>query len=184
MKLQLKLAILIFWNKFAQNFISSRKSKSEHHHGILHNWCSLGTKFQLELVILSFWTKFTQKKRYFQSKTEQAVQGLQLLPFCVVNLSSILLFLNIFKISKVSLFWTFWKKNWLCLASWALFILKLCGLKSLYNFTGLLKKLKLVMVMVKIYLHHKYHHLFNLQIYYFIFSWLRLKHTKYKGTLT
>ena len=36
-----------------------------------------------------------------------------------------LLFLNSLKISKISLFWTFSKKNWLCLASCALFILKL-----------------------------------------------------------
>ena len=60
--------------------------KSEHHHGILHIWISLGTKFQLKLIILSFWTKFTQK-RYFQSKTEQAVQGLQVFAFCVVNVN-------------------------------------------------------------------------------------------------
>ena len=36
-----------------------------------------------------------------------------------------MLFLNMLKISKISLLWKFWKKNWLCLASWALFILKL-----------------------------------------------------------
>ena len=36
--------------------------KSEYHHGILHIWICLGTKFQLKLIILSFWTKFTQKK--------------------------------------------------------------------------------------------------------------------------
>ena len=36
--------------------------KSEHHHGILHIWISLGTKFELKLIILSFWTKFIQKK--------------------------------------------------------------------------------------------------------------------------
>ena len=52
-----------------------KNRKSEHHHGILHIWISLGTKFQLKLIILSFWTKFTQKM-YFQSKTEQAVKGL------------------------------------------------------------------------------------------------------------
>ena len=38
-----------------------KNRKSEHHHGILHIWNSLGTKFQLKLIILSFWTKFTQK---------------------------------------------------------------------------------------------------------------------------
>ena len=53
-----------------------KNRKSEHHHGILHIWISLGTKFQLKLIILSFWTKFTQK-RYFQLKTEQEAQGLQ-----------------------------------------------------------------------------------------------------------
>ena len=96
------------------------------------------------------------------------------------------MFLNILKITKISLFWTFWKKNWLSLASWALFILKLYeafqialynypwlvkswlnfdlnfSFKFLYNFTGQLKKLKLVMVMVKSF--DKYHHLFNLPI--------------------
>ena len=42
---------------------------------------------QLKLTILSFWTKFTQKG-YFQSETEQAVQGLQAFAFCVVNVNS------------------------------------------------------------------------------------------------
>ena len=65
--------------------------KSEYHHGILHIWISLGTKFQLKLIILSFWTKFTQK-RYFQLKTEQAVQGLQAFAFCVVNVNSTVVF--------------------------------------------------------------------------------------------
>ena len=53
-------------------FLLKIERKSEHHHGILHIWISLGGKFQLKLIILSFWTKFTQK-RYFQLKTEQAV---------------------------------------------------------------------------------------------------------------
>ena len=65
---------------------SSNTGKSEHQHGILHISISLGTKFQLKLIILSFWTKFTQE-RYFQLKTEQAVQGLQALAFCVVNVN-------------------------------------------------------------------------------------------------
>ena len=68
-----------------------KNRKSEHHHGILHIWISLGTKFQLKLIILSFWTKFTQK-RYFQLKTEQAVQGLQAFAFCVVNVNSTVVF--------------------------------------------------------------------------------------------
>ena len=89
--------------------------------------------------------------------------------------------LKIWKISKISIFWTFWKKNWLRLTSWALFILKLykafqtalCkkpwvnfdlnfSFKFLYNFTGHLKKWKIVMVMVKSF--DKYHHLFKLHI--------------------
>ena len=51
----------------------------------------VGTEFQLKLIILSFWTKFTQK-RYFQLKTEQAVQGLQAFAFCVVNVNSTVVF--------------------------------------------------------------------------------------------
>ena len=35
------------------------------------------------------------------------------------------MFLNISEISKISLFWTFWKRNWLTLASWAPSILTL-----------------------------------------------------------
>ena len=44
---------------------------------------------------MSFWTKFTQK-RYFQLKTEQAVQGLQAFAFCVVavNVDSNVVFKN------------------------------------------------------------------------------------------
>ena len=44
------------------------------------------------MIILSFWTKFTPQKRYFQSKTEQAVQGLQAFAFSVVNVNSTALF--------------------------------------------------------------------------------------------
>ena len=51
----------------------------------------LSTKFQLKLIILSSWTKFTQKW-YFQLKTEQAVQGLQAVAFCVVNVNSTAVF--------------------------------------------------------------------------------------------
>ena len=43
------------------------------------------------MIILNFWTKFTQK-RYFQLKTEQAVQGLQAFSFCVVNVNSTVVF--------------------------------------------------------------------------------------------
>ena len=101
-----------------------KNRKSEHHHEILHIWISLGTKFQLKLIIFSFWTKFTQK-RYFQLKTKQPVQGLKVFAFCVVTVNSrnvnSTVALNILKILKILLLWTFWKKNWL----WALFILKL-----------------------------------------------------------
>ena len=65
--------------------------KSEYHHGILHIWICLGTKFQLKLIILSFWTKSTQK-RYFQWKTEQAFQGLQTFSFYAVNVNSTVVF--------------------------------------------------------------------------------------------
>ena len=65
--------------------------KSEYHHRILGIWISLGTKFQLKLIILSFWSKVIQK-RYFQLKTEQAVQGLQAFAFCVVNANSTVVF--------------------------------------------------------------------------------------------
>ena len=65
--------------------------KSEHYYEILHIWISVGTEFQLKHIILSFWTKFTQK-RYFLLKTEQAVQGLQIFGFCVVNVHSTVVF--------------------------------------------------------------------------------------------
>ena len=119
--------------------------------------------------------------------------------FCAVNVYSIIL--NILKISKISLFWTFWKKNWLCLASWALFILKLY-----------IKLFKQHCMISKVMI--KFRSEFQFQIplqfyrtaekietcygngqkfwqlppsfqpshfgYYFHFSWLRFKHTKYK----
>ena len=46
--------------------------------------------FNLDLY-LSFRSKFTQK-RYFQLKTEQAVQALQAFAFCVINIDSIVVF--------------------------------------------------------------------------------------------
>ena len=81
--------------------------QKEIHHGILYIWISPRTKFRLILIILSFSTKFSQK-RYFTLKTEQAVQGLQLFTFFVVNVNSTVAFkrfedlkditvLNIFK---------------------------------------------------------------------------------------
>ena len=77
---------------FAQkSYFQSKAEKSEHHHGILHIWISLGTKSKLKLIISSFWTKFTQK-RYFKLKREQAVQGLQAFAFRVVNVNSTVVF--------------------------------------------------------------------------------------------
>ena len=86
-KFQLKLTISNFCTKSAQKAISSKKQKK---------WTSLWNsaylnqsryKISAKLIIVSFWTKFTQK-RYFQSKREQAVQGLQVFNFCVVNVNS------------------------------------------------------------------------------------------------
>ena len=166
----------------------------------MHIWISLGEKCQVKLIILIFRAKFNQK-RYFQLRTEQTVQGLQPFTYCAVKVNSAVVFnyvedlkdLNILNILKEKLIV-------LCLASWNLFILKLWKyswlVKSwlnvdlnfsfkfyrtgLSNFTGLLKKLKLVMVMVKNF--EKYHHLFNLHV--LVFPWLRFKHIEYKGTLT
>ena len=104
-----------------------KNRKSGHHDGILHIWISLDAKFQLKLIILSFWTNFTQK-RYFHLKTEQAVQGLQTFSFCVVNINSTVVFKH-FEDLKDLIILNILKENWLCLASWALFILK-----ELWNF--------------------------------------------------
>ena len=86
-KFQLQLAILTFWIKFIQKICSGWKKKIWTYCVILHIWIILRTKFQLKLTILSFWTKFTQKG-YFQSKTEQAVQGLPAFAFCAVKVIS------------------------------------------------------------------------------------------------
>ena len=69
-QLQLKLTILIFWNKFAQKrCFRSKTKKSEHHHWILHIRVSLRTKFQLKLTILIFLlTKFDQKESFRSKK--------------------------------------------------------------------------------------------------------------------
>ena len=53
---------------------------------ILHIWISQATKFQLKLAI------FTFNKVYFQSKTEQAFQGLQEFALCVANVNSTAVF--------------------------------------------------------------------------------------------
>ena len=111
-----------FWY-FGLNSPKNVFSVSEHHHGILHIWICLGTKFQFKLIILSFWPKFTQKW-YFKLKSEQAVEELQAFAFGVVKVNSAVVFKH-FEDLKDLISWTFWKKNWLCLAFWALFILKL-----------------------------------------------------------
>ena len=80
-----------FGSNLPKKLFPVEKKKSEHHHGILHIWISLSTKFQRKLIILSFWTKFTPKM-YLQLKTEQAVQGLQAFAFCVVNVNSTVVF--------------------------------------------------------------------------------------------
>ena len=70
-KFQLKLKILIFWTKFAQEgYIWLKTKKGKQHHWILHIRIGLATKFQVKLTILIFWNKFAQKG-YFQSKTEK-----------------------------------------------------------------------------------------------------------------
>ena len=96
----------------------ANNKKSELHLEILHIWISLGTKFQLKLIILSFWTKFVQKV-YSSWKQNKQSKDYKCLIFVWQTLIQ-LLFLHILKISKISLFWKYWKKNWLCLASWAL----------------------------------------------------------------
>ena len=169
---------LFFGPNLPKKVFPVKNRKSEHNHGILHIWISLGTKFQLKLIILSFWTKFTQK-RYFQLKTEQAVQGLQAFAFCVVNVNSTVVFkhfedlkdliiLNILKEKLVMscLLGSFYLKilksflnSTVEIAMISKVMIKFRS-KFLYNFTGQLKMLKLVMVMVKSFDQY----LFNLSI--------------------
>ena len=62
-KFHLKLKILIFWTKFAQNGYFWLKTENyEHPHLVLYIRINLGTKFQLKLTTLIFWTKFAQKR--------------------------------------------------------------------------------------------------------------------------
>ena len=169
-----------FGTNLPQMVFPVENRKSEHRYGILHIWISLGTNFQLKLIILSFWTKITLK-RYFQVKTEQAVQELQAFAFCVENVNSTAIFKH-FKDLKISLFWTLVNSK-LLVKSWLNFDLNF-GFKFLYNFTGQLKKLKLLIVMEKSF--DKYHHLFNLPIFVTIllFNDWDSSILKYKGTLT
>ena len=48
-----------FGSNLAKRVFPVANRKSHYHHGILHIWISLGTKFQLKLIISSFWTNFT-----------------------------------------------------------------------------------------------------------------------------
>ena len=138
--------------------VENRKSK--HHHGILHIWISLGTKFQLKLIILSFWTKFTQK-RYFQLKTEQAVQGLQAFAFCVVNVNSTVVFKH-FEDLKDLIILNILKEKLVMSCLLGSFYLKIVVSNSFTILQDSWKNLKLAMVMVKSF--DKYHYLFNLHI--------------------
>ena len=83
--------MIFFGPNLSKKLFPVENRKNEHHHKILHIFISLGTKFQLKLIILSFWIKFTQK-RYFQLKTEQAVQGPQAFAFSIVNVNSAVVF--------------------------------------------------------------------------------------------
>ena len=85
------MIILIFGPNLPKKIFPIKKKKSEYRYEILHFSICLITKFQIKLTIVSFWTKFT-KKGYYQSKTEQSIQGLQAFAFCVVNVSSTVVF--------------------------------------------------------------------------------------------
>ena len=102
---------------YPKKVFAIKERKSEHHHRILHIWISLSIKFQLKLTTWVFGPNLPKK-----GTTEQNNQSskLQEFAFCVVTLIQ-QLFFNIFEISKISLFWTFWKRNWLSIASWARF---------------------------------------------------------------
>ena len=72
-KFQLKLTILIFLTRFAQNgfFWSNREKASTTY--FLHNSAysnKSGAKFQLKLTVLIFWTKFAQKSISSQKLTK------------------------------------------------------------------------------------------------------------------
>ena len=100
--------------------------KGEYHHGILHIWINLGTKFQLKLIILSFWTKFTQKKGISSSKqNKQAVQGPQAFAFCVVKVNSTVCFYTFWRSQRCHYFEHFERKIGYVFPSGVFFILNL-----------------------------------------------------------
>ena len=78
-KFQLKLMILIFWNKFARKGCFLSKAKSKHYHWILHIRISLGPKFQLKMTIFVFWIKFA-RKGCFPSKKKKVSTSIE---FCI-----------------------------------------------------------------------------------------------------
>ena len=61
---------LAFWTKF--KVFPVEKRQSEHHHGILHIWISLGTKFQLKQLILSFGPNLPKKGISSQKQNKQS----------------------------------------------------------------------------------------------------------------
>ena len=77
---------------FAQkSYFQSKAEKSEHHHGILHIWISLGTKFQPKLMILSFCTKFPQKKVFPVENRTMSPRNTSLCIY-IVNVNSTVVF--------------------------------------------------------------------------------------------
>ena len=79
-----------FCIKFTQKKVFVVKTgKSEHLHGILHNWINLSTKFQLKLTIWVFGPNLPKK-----GTTEQNNQSnkLNAFAFCVVNVNSTIIF--------------------------------------------------------------------------------------------
>ena len=77
------------------------------------------------MIILTKFSEQIYSKRYSQLKTEQAVQGLQAFVFSVVNVNSTDVFKH-FEDLKDLIILNILKEKLLCLASWVLFILKLC----------------------------------------------------------
>ena len=74
------------------------------------------------MIILSSWTKFTQKV-YFQSKTEQTVQGLQAFAFNVANVNSTVVFKH-FEYLKDLIIWNILKEKLVMSCLLASFYLK------------------------------------------------------------
>ena len=91
---------------------------------------------------------------YFQLKTEQAVQKLQAFAFCVVSVNSTVVLKHLEDL-KGLIIWNILKEKLVMSCLLGSFILKLYSFKFPYNFTGQLKNLKLLMVMVKVF--DKYH---------------------------